>query len=421
MPRPLLILGAGESGLAAAALAAAEGRKGWVLSEKSPSAEVCGRLAEQGFHWQAEWRPPADAEVIVSPGIPASHPWLVALKEAGHPYLPEFEWAASRLHGPQIAITGSLGKTSMLMLAGALLRSAGYRVTLSGNIGPPVSEVARTQPRADFHLLELSSFQLENTRAYRPDAGICLNLFPNHLDRHGDLIRYAEAKARLFRFQQSGDLAVWPADYPLEVRSAANRVRAEELPLPPCRGTIFASGPLRRNLQFLFAGLSGIRGMEPEKFEQEVAAFRFPEHRLQWLEIPGAGPVIDDSKSTCLSATRAAVESVAGPLQLVMGGLDKAEDFGLLRPLLQARRPALYLFGAAAKKMAAAWQDSVDVCRTYDTLENLLNALWSQRFKGQILLFSPGCASFDQFPGYAARGQTFQQLVTRLARDAPIL
>ena len=421
MLQPLLILGAGHSGMSAAKLAAAEGRGGWLLSDQTPPADHLQTLASLGFCWQSEWLLPENAEVIVSPGIPIEHPWLQTLRSQKVPYKPEFEWATSRLTGQQIAITGSLGKTSMVMLAAELLQAAGYSVTVSGNIGKPVSEIALTQALADFHVIELSSFQLESTRAYRPDIGICLNLFPNHLDRHGTMARYAEAKARLFRFQAISDLGLWPSDYPVAVETAARRGDPDAMVLPALAGSIFAQGPLRRNLQFLFAGLSGIPGMDPAYLADQICAFRFPPHRMEWLKISGAGQVIDDSKSTCLSATKAALESVSGQVQLVMGGLDKAEDLDALTSLFAQRKPSLYLYGHAAKKMAVAWQDSVDLCRTFDTLDALLPALWSQRSKGQILLFSPGCASFDQFPGYVVRGNTFQQLITQLAAQTPIL
>lgn len=420
MSPPLVILGAGVSGLAAARLAASEGQGGVLVSEQAPGSDDLKTLTACGFRWQASLPETGSVEVILSPGIPSSHPWLIPLRKQNARILPEFEWAASRLSGRQMAVTGSLGKTSMVLLAAELLRAEGYQVTVSGNIGTAVSEMALTRPVADIHLLELSSFQLESTGAYRPNIGICLNLLPNHLDRHQDLRAYAQAKARLFKFQTADDLAVWPAEFPGEVLCAARRVDAQSVELPDLAGSPFSQGPLRRNLQFLIAGLSGITEGMPSDLDTRVRNFVFPAHRMQWLSIPGAGPVMDDSKSTCLSATRAALEMVEGPVQLVMGGLDKAEDLQLLTPLFAQRKPALYLFGHAAKIMGQAWQDSVDECLTFDTLEGVLPVLWSGRSAVQTLIFSPGCASFDQYPGYAARGQHFQHLVTRQARSAPI-
>lgn len=420
MSGPLLILGAGASGMSAARLAAAGGCTGCVVSETPPSAEDCRELEALGFRWQDHVEP-AFSEAVLSPGFPVGHPWLNELHAQGVPLIPEFEWAAGRLRGTQIAVTGSLGKTSMVLLAELLLRDAGYRVAVSGNIGTPVSETARRQPEADFHLLELSSFQLEAAVGYRPDRALCLNLFPNHLDRHADLQSYAQAKARLFAFQGEGDLAVWPLDFPVSVRTGARRILMDEIPLPDFGEGPFAFSALRKNLQGLMGVLQGIPGVDATAQAARIREFSFPPHRMQALNLPGAGRVIDDSKSTCLTASAAALEAVTGPVQLVMGGLDKAEPLEDLMPLFQRRKPSLYLFGAAAKKMQAVWKDSVDLCRTFDSLDELMPELWKTRTGAQTLLFSPGCASFDQFSGYAARGQHFQSLVSELAAQSPII
>ncbi|MGA0332532.1 MAG: Mur ligase family protein [Kiritimatiellia bacterium] len=416
----LTILGAGLSGRAAARLAAAEGRGGQVVTEKLPPAPEIDELAAFGFSCRTALPDLLAEEILLSPGIPLTHPWFQQLRERQASGIPEFEWAARRLKGPQIAVTGSLGKTSMVLLAAALLREAGYTVTVSGNIAPPVSEVARTHPVADFHVLELSSFQLENLRSYRPDRALCLNLFPNHLDRHGDMKTYAEAKARLFACQQPGDLAVWPEDYPAPVGGKAARLRVESVRLPPLTGTPFASPALRLNLQGLFALLSGIPGIDPFRQEPVLREFQFPPHRMQVLSVPGAGRVVDDSKSTCLRASMAALSSVQGEVQLVMGGIDKGESLEEFLPLLRERNPRLYLFGRSAKKMKQAWQDSVDECLCFDTLGSLIPVLWEARTCSQILLFSPGCASFDQYESYAARGQHFQRLVAAQSATHPI-
>lgn len=402
MKKPLLILGEGVSGRAAAKLAQREGYAVSMASESRPPQQN-----QQG-------------DVIISPGFPADHPWLESFRSQNRQLLPEFEFAASRLQGQQIAITGSLGKTSMILLAAELLRSAGYKVTVSGNIGTPVSDIALEESEADFHLIELSSFQLEATKAYRPDRALCLNLFPNHLDRHLDMKTYAEAKARLFAFQTAKDVAVWPNDYPLSIQSKAQRNLAEDVELPSFGNPIFNGSALRKNLQGLFAVLEGISGINAFNQKEMIDGFVLPPHRMESLAILGAGVVFDDSKSTCLSSTRGALESISGPIQLVMGGIDKNESFETLTALLHEKNPRLYLFGHSAKKMGEAWQDSVDECRMFDTLTELLPALWEGRSKAETLLFSPGCASFDQYPGYVARGEHFKQLIRQLGTQSPI-
>ncbi len=420
MSLPLIILGAGSSGWAAARLGAEEGRQGIIVSASQPDARALEALKALGFHWQADLPDKSEGEVVISPGIPFEHPWLQTLRKRKQNFLPEFEWAAQRLRGSQIAVTGSLGKTSMVLLIADLLRDAGYSVTVSGNISPPVSEMALQSPQADFHVIELSSFQLEASQSYRPDRALCLNLFPNHLDRHPNIQNYAAAKSRLAAFQRPDDLAVWPQEYPVEVPTRARRVVAENFELPKLGNTVFAASALRKNLQGVMALLEGIPGVNAETQESVIRGFQFPAHRMQRLEIVGAGRVVDDSKSTCLEATKAALACISGEVQLVMGGLDKAESLDRLSEIFQQRSPQLYLFGHAAKKMKEAWKDSVDECQVFDTLDALLPVLWKARTEAQTLLFSPGCASFDQFPGYAVRGQTFQKLVRRLAAQSPL-
>lgn len=420
MSVPLTILGAGVSGLAATRLAASEGRGGVVISENHPEDSVLAELKDLGFSWRADLPEVIEGEVVLSPGIPSHHPWIKTLRAVGQGVIPEFEWGASRLLGTQIAVTGSLGKTSMVMLAADLLRDAGYSVSISGNIGTPVSEIAVKKPEADFHVIELSSFQLESLQSYRPDRALCLNLVPNHLDRHATLEEYAEAKARLFSFQMPEDVSVWPKHYPVEVHSRAQRLFGEDMDLPTFGTSRFNSSGLRKNLQGLFAVLEGIPGVSAKGQREIVDRFVFPAHRMETLNIPGAGVVINDSKSTCLTATRGALEAISGDIQLIMGGVGKNESLENLKPLLMKKNPKLYLFGDSAKKMREAWKDSVDECLTFDNLENILPVLWDARTPSQTLLFSPGCASFDHYEGYVARGQHFQKLVSKQAAEFPL-
>jgi UDP-N-acetylmuramoylalanine--D-glutamate ligase len=409
------ILGAGRSGIAAAKLAALENGTGCVFSEARPDEGVLDELTGIDYAWSDRFpERMEDSLVIVSPGFGLDHPWIRELIAQDITLLSELQWGMDELEGEVIAITGSLGKTSMVLLAAGLLQDAGYGVTVSGNIGTPVSEIALTKPKADFHVVEISSFQLEHVHLLIPGRAICLNLFPNHLDRHRTLEAYARTKARLFGDLSENQLAVWPEDYPVEIRTDARRVDPNEIRLPELAATRFKSGPLRRNLQMLMAGLQGIEGVDAFAQEEVLREFRFPEHRLQELSVPGLRKVIDDSKSTCLTATRAALESVPGRVHLVMGGLEKGEDFHHLDALFEERNPQLYLFGTSAKKMRAAWKDSVDVCLSFDTLEEALKAVRLRTNGNDPLLFSPGCASFDHYSGYAERGLDFRRLVFEL-------
>lgn len=415
MERGIGILGAGASGLAAARLLAEHGMRGWCVAEARPSPERIRELDTAGFPWRAE-PPDADPErVVLSPGIPVAHPLVRGFRERGVPVEPEWEVGARFLRGKTLAITGTLGKTTMAMVARDLLSAAGNRTTLSGNIGVPVCEIARTAPEADAHVMELSSFQLEAPGEFAPAAAVCLNLFANHLDRHGSLEAYAAAKARLFRHMEAGAPAQWPKDFPARVDTRARWTPPLSAPRPEWNDTPFASGPLADNLRRLWPVLSPWRLPDSAAETALLRGFTPPPHRRQVLHIPGAGRVVDDSKSTCLAATRAALEAETAGVHLVAGGRGKGEDPAGLAEVLSAKRASVYLIGQSAAAFAACWREAAAHCEVCGTLERALERVWARRDASRPLLFSPGCASFDQFTDFARRGEEFQRLVRKKA------
>jgi UDP-N-acetylmuramoylalanine--D-glutamate ligase len=414
-----LILGAGDSGRSAAALLCSLKRGGGVVAaERLPAPETIAAFQEMGFLVVTELPEQVGGCCVVSPGFATDHPWMRRLTSMGVEILPEFALGAAQLKGNILAVTGSLGKTSMVLMAAELLRAAGKRVTVSGNIGRPVCDIALHEPDADVHVIELSSFQLEINTTFRPDAALCLNLFPNHLDRHGTLDAYAAAKAKLFAFQEPGDIACWPESFPLPVETRARRVWARPEALPPLLDTPFASGALRENLAALVAVLDPL-GL-PDDVDAVIRSFRFPPYRMQVVEIPGAGKVVNDSKSTCLSATMAALSALPGHVHLIVGGLPKNEDLSAAGALFAERGVSLYLLGRSAEAMQRAWEGILPYCCNHLDLSGCIHAVWARRRCGESLLFSPGCASFDQYTGYAQRGLHFQQLVETLAAQQPM-
>lgn len=398
---PVRILGRGKSGLAAACLCESQGGEARIFDETDGDEEFEEEVdrSKDSVLW------------VLSPGFAESHPWLKRLRSVGATLVPELEFGSYFLRGDLVVLTGSLGKTSMVLFLSHLLESMGQTVSVSGNIGVPVSQMAEEQPHADFHLIEASSFQLESIQDFHPRRAVCLNLYPNHLDRHPSYPAYAEAKANLFRNMTATDIAVWPEEYPVPVRTRARRVRPESVLMPTCSGTAFASGPLRDNLAMALAGLEGVQGLEPPVIEDAARSFSFPDHRMQVLDFPGMGTVIDDSKSTCFAATRGILQRFSGRVHLFMGGMDKDQDPEELASFFREKNPYLYLFGVSGKKMQKAWQDSVDVCVFADSLSEVMEYLYTHRISAQEpVIFSPGCASFDQYSGFAARGRHFQDL-----------
>lgn len=405
MNTPVCILGTGSSGLAAARLLAGQGIRGTVCADREPDGACLRAFADLGFSWTPA-PPPGAGTRIVSPGFPAEHPFLRDSAD----FLAEFELGTRSLRGKTLAVTGSLGKTTLVMLAAEILRAHGLRVTLSGNIGTPVCETALQSPDANVHVLELSSFQTEINRNFRPDIGILLNLVPNHLDRHGSFERYAEAKLRLFAAQGPGDAAILPSPWNERVQTAARVSQPDTAHLPDLRETRFDTPPLRANLAALFTALRDFE-LDPVRVRRCLEAFAFPPHRMHEQFLPGVGRVIDDSKSTCLTATRAALQSVPGPVCLFVGGMGKGEDPAILAGELSRGGVKLFLFGRDAPLFARAWEGLPELCRLHARLEEAVADAFLHRHANEPLLFSPGCASFDQYSGYSARGEHFLRLV----------
>lgn len=412
MKPPVCILGAGRSGIAAARLLAQTGRgQGWVVAEREPDPGRLADFAALGFVWESEGPPLRAQLAVVSPGFAADHPWLQGLRVAGVPLLPEWELGMQHLQGKVFALTGSLGKTTMVMLAAELLRAQGLQVTLSGNIGMPVCEVALSQPQADWHVMELSSFQTELLQAAAPDVAVLLNLYPNHLDRHGSMAAYAAAKLRMFACQRPDQLAVLPPEWLPEAPGHAEKLAPDPHRLPRLQGTAFDVPHLRENLA---AVLSALPALPDEAAVTEMLAhFQFPPHRMQQLALPGGVQAIDDSKSTCLSATLAALRSVAGPVSLFMGGISKAEPMGLLADELSRGNVKLYLFGQDGPVFGRAWEGLPQRLSVHPALPEAVETAFLHLAPDEILLFSPGCASFDQYASYSERAEHFQQILLR--------
>lgn len=407
------ILGTGASGLAAARLLSVrDGLGGRVCSESEPGAGVREAFAGLGFAWDGAGPVAGEGLVVVSPGFAADHAWVVRARELGAVVRSEAELGAEGLRGRILAVTGSLGKTTTVMLAAEVLRAHGLRVTLSGNIGLPVCAVALECPEADWHVLELSSFQTELFEGFRAEVGLLLNLVPNHLDRHGTMAAYARAKARMFCGQRPEDVAVIPEGLALEGVGGTVR-RPEGWRVPDTRGTGFDVPAYRENVAVLLTGLADV-GLDAGVVRRVMEGFEFPPHRMQVVSDGPDGLIVDDSKSTCLTATLAAMRAVMGagrPLHLVMGGVPKGDGPELLGEAVAAGGVSLYLFGLAAEGFAAILGPRAARCEVCGDLEEAMRRVFLHRNAGETLLFSPGCASFDQYSSYMERGQHFQHLV----------
>ncbi|MCX6998064.1 MAG: UDP-N-acetylmuramoyl-L-alanine--D-glutamate ligase [Kiritimatiellaeota bacterium] len=436
--RQALVCGLGSSGVAAARLLRAEGSAVTALDgDDTPELRArAAPLAAAGVRvlLGAQALPAGGADVaIVSPSLALSSPWLVELRRRGVPLLAELEFGWSRQRGRTIAVTGSNGKSTAVKWLAESLQQAGRRAAPAGNYGPPVSRVVAEQPDLDWLVLEVSTFQLETCRAFRPDIGLLLNIHPNHLDRHGDLAAYTALKARLFARATGDDLCLAPAALLDLVRALSGgrgqwrtfgltdqadfRYRDGWIwrrgrPLADLRGTRFANEVLGVAGAAVVAALDGA-GLPPECAVRAARQFVPLPHRLQTVAELRGVRYVNDSKATNLAALGAALSMTPGPVRLIAGGLVKEKDFGGVKEMLAEKAARVYLIGQAAEALAAAWADAVP-CTACGTLAAAVRQAGADARAGETVLLAPACASFDQFKNFEERGDRFMELVAAL-------
>jgi UDP-N-acetylmuramoylalanine--D-glutamate ligase len=361
---------------------------------------------------------------------------LAAALDSGLPVRSELELGWWFTDAPVVAITGTNGKTTTTELVGAMGRAAGRVTAVAGNVGTPLSALARERP--ELLVLEVSSFQLFLCEDFRPHVGALLNLAPDHLDWHPDLEHYATAKARLFARQRAEDAAVLNGADP-EVAARFSRIPSErfwfqESPAPE-RGAFlrderltFRLGeelepifsltewnlPGRHNRENLLAAALCARliGLPDEAIVEGARGFRGLPHRMEIVATTAGVTWINDSKSTNPASLEKALDPEL-PTLLVAGGVTKGCDFRPIRESVAAGARVALLIGEGAGELEEAWQGTVRTVRAED-LETAVRIASEEAKDGERVLFSPGCASFDQFENYVERGERFRALVREL-------
>ncbi len=377
-----------------------------------------------------------NAELIVlSPGVPADLEILNHARGRGTRVIGDLELASWFLQGEIIGITGSNGKTTTTALTGHILQSSGIAAQIGGNIGTPPCSMVKTSRTGQWNVLELSSFQLETTEKFRAHIAACLNVTPDHLDRHYTLENYAEMKARLFVRQHDSDFAVLNADDAI-CRGYAHRGAAKPVwfsstqSVSPgaclCSGQIMLDGeplmstaevPLRgmHNIEntMAAAAIARLAGAAHAQIRSAVMSFPGVEHRLEFVRELNGVAWYNDSKATNVDATLKAINAFPGGLWIILGGKDKNSDYTLLAPSLKAKAHAALLIGAAAAKIKDQLNGSVPLIDCV-TLEAAVGAAFDRAQPGDTVLLAPACASFDQFENYEHRGREFRRLVREL-------
>ena len=439
-----MVVGAARSGLAAARLLAARGARVTVsdLRMNVPEAEplrAAGIALELGAHHLETFT--KAALVVLSPGVRPDQPAVAAARAQGVPVISELELASRWLRGRVIAITGTKGKSTTTELTGRILEAAGFKVSVGGNIGLPLSgQVADSTPET-LHVVETSSFQLEQIETFHPWIAVLLNLSPDHLDRHPDLGAYASAKARVFENQDAGDWAVINADDPDALKLARRGRAAIRLfgrRAPVAVGTTIEEGWIvdrRREGTERLVPMESIRLQGPHLVDDVMAAvtvgvlagaespalcgavdsYRGVEHVMEFVAEVDGVRFVNDSKATNVDSALRSIESFERGVVPILGGIFKGGDLRRLRVPLAARATAVVAIGEAKTIVRAALADVVGV-HDATSLKDAVDMAFALARPGGVVLLAPACSSFDMFRDYADRGRRFKEEVAHLAR-----
>ena len=436
--RRALVVGLGLSGKAAARLLLSRGVETWGVDRQAANELGIDDLLGAGLHWlagESAALPDGLDVVVVSPGVSPRHPLVARARSQGLAVIGEIELAFPLLRGPMVAITGSNGKSTTTALTGAMLTAAGFPVVVCGNIGVPLASVVDAPgpgPDERIFVVELSSYQLETIKTFRPRAAAILNVSPDHLERHGDLESYAAAKRAITRRQEEDDTLVLNADDP-RVSATPSRARrrffsrthevadgawirdgvaidSDGLELFTV-GNVNLPGPHNLENALAAALLARALGAPPEAIQVGLHQFEALPHRTERFAEAGGVTFVDDSKGTNLDSTARALEGFAdGSVHLILGGRDKGGDYAQIGTLVARKARRLYLIGEAAETIAARLGDQVEIERS-GTLDRAVEAAVARAQDGDTVLLSPACSSFDQFRDFNHRGDEFQRLV----------
>lgn len=444
--KKILIVGLARSGLAAAEFCAHEGA--YVTVNDSQSEDKFAREIERLQKFPVTFIFGSHPEkifsetdlVVISPGVPLNIPALEAARKKGVPIISELELAFPFIKGDIIGITGTNGKSTTTTLIGELLRATGKKVWVGGNLGDPLIGGIEEARYADYVVIELSSYQLEISPSLHPKIAILLNITPDHLDRYGSYESYVRAKALVGRNQNEGDYIIFNGDdavasevsthfksHKLAFSLTRNidtgasyngkilTIRAKWLAAPISIDT--SKSPLLgvHNMENIAAGcLAGaICGMSPEKMEEVLKNFRGLHHRLEFVRDLDGVKYYNDSKGTNVGAVVRSVESFADPIILIAGGQDKNTGYAELRPVVRDRVRSIVVIGEAAGRISNELGDVVTITRA-ESLKAAVEEARKLATRGDVVLLSPACASFDMFKNYVERGELFVKFVNEL-------
>jgi UDP-N-acetylmuramoylalanine--D-glutamate ligase len=433
-PGPFLVLGLARSGVAAAELLTGRGERVVASDARVVADDVRARLLAAGAEVR-DGEEGADVlagiqTVVKSPGVPRQAPLVAAALAAGIRVIGELELGWRALENEFVALTGSNGKTTTVELIGHIYRAAGLPVIVAGNVGTALTSLPGTLDPGTVVVCEASSFQLEDTEAFAPESAVLLNLAEDHLDRHGTFDAYRAAKLEIFAHQPPGTLAVVPADLALEdAGGAATRItfgdgnadlthrdgllvwRQEPL---LAAADLRLRGAHNRENAMAAAAVCLARGVDPEAVSEGLKTFAGVPHRLEEIATVDGVTYVNDSKATNVASAEVGISSFERGVHLIAGGRGKGSDYAPLARPVKDRCAAVYLIGETAASLRAALEPTGVALHDAGDLERAVAQAHAAARAGDVVLLSPGCASYDQYRSYEERGDHFRALVGAL-------
>ena len=445
MKKKIVILGAGESGVGSAVLALMQGFDVFVSDLGQVKDEYRKILKKHNLKWEEGKHTETEIfkadEVIKSPGIKEDNPLVIKLQEKGIPVISEIEFAGRYAAGIKVCVTGSNGKTTVTNLLYHMLKKAGKNVAMTGNVGNSFAMAVAEGP-FDYYIIELSSFQLDGMFRFKAEIAILMNITPDHLDRYGyKLQNYIDSKLRITQNQTATDYLIYWADDPIiQAELARKHYSAILLPFSDTlkenmtayidNTDLIVDYQHKTNLMTIHelalkgrhntynsmaAAIAGkVLNIRKDVIRESLSDFQGVEHRLEPVFRVSGINFINDSKATNVNSTWYALECMETDVVWIVGGIDKGNDYSELFPIVKQKVKAVVCLGKDNKKIMEAFKDKVPTIVEASSMEEAVRASYYLAKKGETVLLSPACASFDLFNNYEDRGRQFKAAVRNL-------
>ena len=443
--KKLIVLGAGESGVGAAILGKEKGYNVFVSDSGKIQTRYKQELESHSIAWEEGTHTLSmfeDADLVVkSPGIPDSLPMILSFKKASIPVISEIEFAGRYSNAKMICITGSNGKTTTTMLIYHLLKCAGLKVGLAGNIGNSLARQVAQTPQ-EYYVIELSSFQLDGMYEFKADVAILLNITPDHLDRYEYKFQnYINSKFRIVQNMSVSDCFIyWNEDPYIRKELSERKIKAKTFPFALEKSEDLAAyienelikiNTGNRTFQTpiseltlsgqhnmynsMAAGITAVlANISDESIREAFRTFKGAEHRLERVANVKGVTYINDSKATNVNSCWYALQSMTTPVVLILGGKDKGNDYTEIEALVEEKVSALICMGVDNSKLHAFFDGKVPHIEDAGSMKEAVEAAYRLAKKGDTVLLSPCCASFDLFKSYEDRGTQFKEMVKSL-------